>query len=189
MSRRWWFVFPWVAVLLAHNIIHECVHYVVGAGLGEKVVEFRFLTNGWGTSQVAFAVPVAERAGAHWLAIALAPAVVTVLIGYLLHLNRQRLVTPTHATAGQGASRRSSPFRSVVNILVWYGAIVFMLLDPFYYGVLSFFTGGDVQASAAVGWPAWPLQAVACAILGMNAWLIVRSGRELTRASRATPAG
>jgi hypothetical protein len=33
-------------------------------------LEFRLLTNGWGTSQVIFATPIEARSGLHWLVIA-----------------------------------------------------------------------------------------------------------------------
>ncbi len=159
MTKRWWYIFPWVLVALTQNLIHEGVHFAVGGLAGEAVVQFRFLTNGWGTSQVVFAAPLAERAGAHWLAIAWSPAVVTVLIGYLLYFSRNRLIV-------RGGT--------LVNITVWYAGIIFLALDPFYYAVVSLFTGGDVEAAAAVGWGPWPVRAVAAVVLAINVGLILR---------------
>jgi len=168
MTRRWWYIFPWVLVALVQNLIHEGVHFAVGRFAGEGVAQFRFLTNGWGTSQVVFATPVAERAGAHWLAIAWSPAVATVLIGYLLYLNRNRLIV-------RGGT--------LTNITVWYAGIIFLVLDPLYYAVLSVFTGGDVEAVAAVGWSPWPVRAVAAVVLVLNVGLILRWAADAKRHS------
>jgi len=154
----------WVAVLLFHNLLHEGVHYAAARAFGEPVAEVRLFTNGWGTSQVIYATPVAERVGAHWLVIAWLPAVVTVSIGYLVYLNRGRLTRAGHP---------------LIRVAVWYAGIVFLLLDPFYYAVVSVFAGGDVDAVAAVGWSPWPVRLVALGVLAVNSRLVLRWAREL----------
>jgi hypothetical protein len=164
LTRRWWDVFVWVLIVLAQNVTHEVTHYVAALGLGQDVLEFRLLTNGWGTSQVVFATPVAERAGALWLVIALAPTLVTVFIGYLIYALRHRLIIP---------GRR---FR---NMAAWYGGLVFLLLDPLYIGVLSLFVGSDAGAAAAVGLSQWVVRAAGLALLAGNGLLVARWVREL----------
>lgn len=168
MIRRWWFLFVWVAVLLLHNVLHESVHYLAAGVFGEPVAEFRLLTNGWGTSQVVYARPVAERAGAHWLVIAWGPAVVTTLLGYVIYLNRGRLAFED---------------RPLANITVWYAGIIFLLLDPVYFAVLSLLVGGggDIQAAAAVGWSVWPAHAVAAFLVVLNLSLVFRWAGEIKR--------
>jgi len=158
LRQRLYFWPPFVVVLLLHNVIHEGVHYLACQLFGERVVEFRFLTNGWGTSQVIYATPTAERIGAHWLVIAWGPAVVTTLIGYLLYMNRERWQTRW----------------PLMNAGLWYAGLCFLLLDPFYFGLLSLAFGGDVSAAAAVGWSPWPVRVVALAVLLFNARLMVR---------------
>jgi len=147
---------------LAHNATHEMVHYLAARLLGEEVLELRFLTNGWGTSQVVYATPVAERSGAHWLVIAWAPALVTVLIGYALYLNRRRWMSHW----------------PLVNAGLWYAGLFFLCLDPFYLAVLSLFIGSDVDAVAAVGGSPWPIRLAALGVLVVNARLMFRWRRE-----------
>ena len=52
LRQRLYFLFPFVVVLLLHNGIHEVLHYLACQLFDERVLEFRFLTNGSGTSQV-----------------------------------------------------------------------------------------------------------------------------------------
>ena len=163
LKRRLYLFIPAIVAVLLHNAIHESVHYLAARLWGEDVLEFRFLTNGWGTSQVIYATPVAERVGPQWLAIAWSPAVVTVLIGYAIYLNW----------------RRWWSHRRWANLLLWYGGLVFLCLDPLYCGILSLVVGGtDVDAVAAVGWSPWPVRLVALAILAGNARLMVRWWKE-----------
>ena len=169
MTRRWWDILVWIAVILAQKVSHEVTHYLAAVGLGERVLAFRFLTNGWGTSQVLYATPVAERAGAYWLVIALAPTLVTVLIGYVIYACRRSLV---------------SPGRRLLSMVAWYGGLVFLLLDPLYIGVLSLFVGGDVGAAAVVGWSPWVVRAAGLALLAGNGLLVARWVRELLSSGR-----
>lgn len=162
IRRRLYFIVPAALAAALHNVVHESVHYVAARMLGEGVREFRLFTNGWGTSQVIFATPVAERAGAHWLAIAWLPAVATVLIGYLIYGNRHRLM-------GRWP---------LVNSALWYGGFFCLCLDPLYYSLLSILLGGDVDAASAVGWSPWPVRVVALAILIANGRLMLGWRRE-----------
>ncbi|MGQ9675888.1 MAG: hypothetical protein ACUVX1_09495 [Chloroflexota bacterium] len=162
VRHRLYLLVPYVAVALFNNLVHEGVHYLAARLLGESVLEFRLLTNGWLTSQVVFSTPVAERVGYHWLVIAWAPAVVTTLIGYLVYLNRRRWLT------------RWPP----ANLALWYVGALFMCIDPLYFGVLSFFVGGDVHAAAAAGWSPLPAQVLALIVLVLSVWLVVRWQRE-----------
>ncbi|MBC7264605.1 MAG: hypothetical protein H5T64_09680 [Chloroflexi bacterium] len=167
LQKRLYFLLPAVTAALLHNIIHESVHYLAARLLGEGVKEFRFLTNGWGSSQVIYATPAAERIGAHWLVIAWGPAVVTTLIGYLLYLKREEWLTRW----------------PLINATLWYAGLFFLCLDPFYFALLSLFFGGDVNAVDAVGWSPWPVRLVALGIFIFNARLMVRWQRE----ARARP--
>ena len=150
--RRAYFFALAVAAALLHNVVHESVHLLAATLVGESVEAFRLFTNGWGTSQVVFATPVEARQGASWLVIAWTPAVVTTALGFLTYLNRRRLLGPW----------------KVVNAFVFFVAVFFMMLDPFYFGVLSSLIGGDIGAAAAVGLPTWPVRAVALAVLALG---------------------
>lgn len=164
LQKRLYFLIPAAVVVLLHNLIHESVHYVAARLCSEAVLEFRFLTNGWGTSQVVYATPVAAREGPHWLIIAWSPAVVTVLIGYIVYWNRRRWWT----------SKRW------INGILWYAGLFFLCLDPFYFAVLSLMAGGsDIDAAQAMGWSPWPVRAVAAAVLILNGWLMVRWWRDV----------
>lgn len=159
-----------VPIVIGHNLLHEATHYFVALAYGEKVLEFRFLTNGWGTSQVVFASPVTARAGLYWLVIAWAPSVVTTVVGYVLYGNRQRL------TSGR-----------TVRLCSQYTASFFLLLDPFYLSVVSLLVGGDIRAVDAVGWPAWPVRACAFLILIVN-WRLIRGWMRERGAPTSPPA-
>ncbi|MEW5762336.1 MAG: hypothetical protein AB1776_03935 [Bacillota bacterium] len=178
LGRRWWLILIWVAVVLAQNLVHEAVHCGTAILTGEPIAEFRLFTNGFGTSQVVYVTPVADRVGAHWLLIAWLPAVVTVLLGYLVYFGRHRLVRPG---------------RPVLSVTAWYAGLVLLLLDPFYFAVISVFTGGDPSAAQAVGWSPWPVRVVALAVFAANLVLVLRWAREITTArsgsqSRSSPA-
>ena len=145
-----------VPIVLCHNLLHEATHYLAAVAYGEKVLALRFLTNGWGTSQVVYATPVEERTGAYWLVIAWAPSAVTTMAGYLVYWYRQR-----------------SCQRQTTRRWLLYAGFFFLLLDPLYLSVLSLLVGGDVRAVDAVGWPAWPVQAIASLVLIVN-WRLFR---------------
>jgi hypothetical protein len=162
LRKRVFFLLPAVVAAMLQNAVHELVHFAAARLLGEEVLEVRLFTNGWGTSQVIYATPVAERFGSHWLPIAWLPSVVTVLIGYLLYANRRRWLTRW----------------PLLNALTWYGGLFFLCLDPFYLGFLSLFLGSDVDAVAAVGWSPWPVRIVALAVLVVNGRLMLQWRQE-----------
>ncbi|MFO7743745.1 MAG: hypothetical protein R6X31_15710, partial [Anaerolineae bacterium] len=166
--KRLYFLGPGLVAALAQHTIHESTHYVAARLLHEQVAEFRFLTNGWLTSRVIYATPVGERAGAHWLLIAWAPAVVTTLIGYALYRTRARWLTDV----------------PLLNALLWFATAYFLLVDALYFALLSpFFGGGDVAAVAAVGWPRWPVHVVSGLVLLFNVRLVY----QLRQESKAQP--
>lgn len=168
VRKRLYLLAPALVVVLLHNAVHESLHYLAATLLGEEVPEFRFLTNGWGSSQVIYATPVAERVGVRWLVIAWLPAMTTTLVGYLVFVNRRRLLT-------------RQPF---LNALAWYVGAFFLLIDPLYFALLSLAVpGGDVEAAAAVGWSVWPVRLFAVAVSLVNLWLVARWQRE----ARASP--
>lgn len=156
IRKRLYFLSAAALTALAHNLIHELIHYLMARLFGEPVLAFHFLTNGWGTSRVVYGTPAAARAGWEWLVIAWAPAVVTTLLGYLLYVNHRRWLTE----------------QPLFNAVLWFGSVYFLLLDAFYFGVLSFFVpGSDPYATQVMNWPVWPVQLVALAVLVVNARL------------------
>lgn len=167
LRRRAYFLLPAAVAALVHNAFHELVHLAAARSLGERVLEFRLLTNGWGTSQVVFATPVDERSGAAWLVIAWAPAVLTTLVGYALYLARDRLLGPV----------------KLLNVQLWFLGVIFLLLDPLYLGVLSLVVDGDIGAVAAVGWSPWPVRLIAILVLLANLRLFLNWRRESTAQS------
>ncbi len=162
LRRRAYFLVPAAVAALVHNAFHEWVHLAAAWTFGERVLEFRLFTNGWGTSQVVFATPVDERSGAMWLVIAWAPAVLTTLVGYALYLSRRRLLGRV----------------KLLNVQVWFVGVFFLLLDPLYFGVLSLVVGGDIGAVAAVGGSPWPVRLVAILVLLVNVRLFLNWRRE-----------
>lgn len=146
-------------VAIFQNLVHEGAHYFLARLMGVAVQEFRFMTNGFLTSQVIYADPVATRTGAHWLLIGLGPTVITVLIGYTVYLLRKHLLT-------------SSP---PANLAIWYLGALFMTIDPVYIGFLSWFMqGSDVNAMSVVGLPVWPVRIVGMALAALGTWLVIR---------------
>lgn len=167
LLRRVYFLTLAAMVAIAHNAIHEGVHLLAATALGQPVEAFLLLTNGWGSSRVIYAAPVPDRMGSEWLIIAWLPAVVTVGIGYLLYAVRHNLLS-------------SQP---LCNTLIFYGVAFFLLIDPAYFGVLSWLIAGDdTEAAAAIGWNPWPAQLLAIGLLAVNGFLVYAwRRRELTR--------
>ena len=84
---------------------------------------------------------------------------VVILIGYAVYASRKKLLT-------------KSP---VVNIAVWYLGVMFMVIDPLYFGVLSwFFERSDVNAAEIIGWPAWPFQLLGLLLLALGVTFTLR---------------
>lgn len=163
LRKRLYFLVPAVLAALLQHTIHESVHYLAAMFYDVPVLEFRFLTNGLLTSQVIYATPVADRVGFHWLVIAWLPAFVTILIGYVLYLTRRHWLTEI----------------PLLNAGLWFATAYFLLVDPLYFGILSFFFGGgDVGAVAAVDWPRWPVHTLSILVLLFNLWLVYKMRQE-----------
>ena len=136
---------PLMLVALLQNTFHESLHYAAARMFGENVLEFRLLTNGWLTSQVIYATPMEMRTGFHWLVIAWLPAIVTTLIGFIVYFNRARWITSF----------------APLNLGIWYVGVLFMTIDPVYFGILSWFMErSDVNAAEIFGWSAVPFRIV-----------------------------
>lgn len=164
VSRLYVYV-PLALVAVLQNVIHESLHYVTARLFGETVLEFRLLTNGWLTSQVIYATPMEQRTGAYWLVIAWLPAIVTTLIGFLVYANRSRWITSW------------GPF----NLVIWYVGVLFMTIDPLYFGVLSWFMErSDVNAAEILGLSAVPFQFTAL-LVSMFAIKFVLNWRQEAR--------
>ena len=162
LSRLYVYI-PLVLVALLQNTLHESLHYLVARLFGEGVLEFRLLTNGWLTSQVIYATPMEQRTGAHWLAIAWLPAVVTTAIGFIVYANRSRWIT------------RWAP----LNLTIWYIGVLFMTIDPLYFGILSWFmTRSDVNAAEIIGWTAIPFQLLGLIVTGLAVRAVLRWRQE-----------
>lgn len=164
VSRRLLFTVLAILPVLIQHIIHETTHYVTGRLFNEPIEAFHFMTGPLLTSQVVFGTPVAERAGLHWLVIAWSPAVLTVLIGYLIFASRRRLLG-------------GNPYW---NLSVWFAGLVFLLLDPFYFAVISIVVGGggDVGAAQIVPMSPWIVRGVALLVLVFNLTLVRRWWQE-----------
>lgn len=159
MKRSLYIYATLAIVAIFQNLVHEGAHFLLARLMGVEVLEFRFMTNGFLTSQVIYADPVATRTGAHWLLIGLGPSVITVLIGYTVYLLRKRLLTAFPPA----------------NLAVWYLGALFMTIDPLYIGLASWLMqGSDVNAMSAVGLPAWPMRIVAMALAALGTWLVLR---------------
>jgi hypothetical protein len=165
LSRVYVYI-PLALVALLQNVIHESLHYITAGAFGETILEFRLLTNGWLTSQVIYATPMEGRTGFYWLVIAWLPAIVTTGIGFMVYANRARLLT------------RWAP----LNLGIWYIGILFMTIDPLYFGVLSWFMErSDVNAAEILGWSPIPFQVLGL-LVSMFAIRLVLSWRQEARA-------
>ena len=161
--KRIFLYIPLITAALLQNVVHESTHYAAARLLGEEVLAFKLFTNGWGTSQVIFAAPIEQRTAGYWLLIAWLPAVLTVTIGLLLYTFRDKLIT-------------KSP---TINIFIWYIGVMFMVIDPIYFGVLSwFFEGSDVNAAELFGWPTWPVQILGLLMAVVGIVLTIRWRKE-----------
>lgn len=163
--NRLYVYIPLALVAILQNTVHESIHYVTARMFGEKVPEFRLLTNGWLTSQVIYATPMEQRAEAYWLVIAWLPAIITTLIGFIVYFNRTHLVTSL----------------APLNLGIWYVGVLFMTIDPVYFGVLSWFMErSDVNAAEILGWPTVPFQIIGL-LVGVGAIRLVFNWRQEAR--------
>jgi hypothetical protein len=164
IRKRLRFLVPALLAYLVHHTLHETTHYVAARLLRESVAEFRFLTNGWLTSRVVYATPLSERVEPYWLIIAWAPAVVTTLMGLALFATRKRWLSRW-------------PF---LNAVLWFLGAYGLVVDPFYFAVLSIVIGGwgDVGAVKVVGWSPWPVRLVALVVLTVNVILLIQWRQE-----------
>lgn len=160
--NRLYVYIPLALVAVLQNTVHESIHYVTARMFGEKVLEFRLLTNGWLTSQVIYASPMEQRTEAYWLVIAWLPAVATTLIGFLVYANRNRWINPW----------------TPLNLVIWYIGVLFMTIDPLYFGVLSWFMErSDVNAAEILGWSMVPFQIIGL-LVGAVAIRLVLNWRQ-----------
>jgi hypothetical protein len=163
--NRLYVYIPLALVAILQNTTHEFLHYITARIFGENVLEFRLLTNGWLTSQVIYATPMEQRIEFHWLAIAWLPAIVTTLIGFIVYVNRARLITPF----------------APLNLGIWYVGTLFMTIDPVYFGILSWFMErSDVNAAEIFGWSAVPFQIIAL-LVSVAAIRLVLNWRQEAR--------
>lgn len=163
IQNRIYVYIPLILIAILQNSIHESLHYLTARLFGETVLEFRLLTNGWLSSQVIYATPMEQRVGFFWLLIAWLPAIVTTLLGFVVYAIRKRLITPW-------------PF---ANLGIWYVGVLFMTIDPLYFGALSWFMQrSDVNAAEIVGWPAWPFQLLALLVAGLGTKFVLDWRKE-----------
>ncbi len=163
IQNRLYVYIPLILIAILQNSLHESLHYLAARLFGEGVLEFRLLTNGWLTSQVIYATPMEQRTGFSWLVIAWLPALATTLIGFVIYANRQRLITPW----------------PIANLSLWYVGVLFMTIDPLYFGVISWFMQrSDVNAAVIVGWPVWPVQLFALLVAGLGIKFILNWRKE-----------
>lgn len=167
--NRLYVYIPLALVAVLQNTVHESIHYVTARMFGEKILEFHLLTNGWLTSQVIYAAPMEQRTEAYWLWIAWLPAIITTLIGFVVYANRSRLIT------------RWPP----LNLGIWYVGVLFMTIDPVYFGILSWFMErSDVNAAEILGWSAVPFQITALLVSIFAIKLVLNWRQEARTDSR-----
>ncbi|HKJ26418.1 MAG TPA: hypothetical protein VJ965_02170 [Anaerolineales bacterium] len=161
--KRIYLYIPLIAAALLQNVVHESTHFVAARMFDENVLAFKLFTNGWGTSQVVYAAPAAQRVEGYWLLIAWLPALLTVIIGFLMYAFRDKLLTKSPA----------------LNIFIWYVGVMFMVIDSLYFGVLSwFFERSDVNAAEIMGWPVWPVQVLGLLVLILGVVCTIRWRKE-----------
>lgn len=94
------------------------------------------------------------------------------------------------ATDGAGARhevpvrRRAYSFVVALVVLVlalFFTAAYYMMLDPFYMGILSYLIGGDVGSAVTVDAPSWPVRMVAVAALALGVLAFRRWQEEARR--------
>ena len=154
-----------IVCVAVHNVVHETFHWLFALLTGEPVTAFRLFGGPLGTSEVVFAAAVEARLGWHWLLISWGPALLTTSIGWAIYALRHRLESN----------------RVLLNLLVWYAGLVFLCLDPAYFGVLSWIVGGDPEAAAAVGWSPLGARLAGLAVLAFNIRLMMRWTAETRR--------
>ncbi len=108
--------------------------------------------------EVIFKTPVEQRSGFQWALISGSSNLITILLGYLLLLNRQRL------------SQATSLFSKG---LVYFLTVLLLVADPLNLSIGPFFYGGDVYGIAeGLGIHRYVIQFVFLIILLVNRELI-----------------
>lgn len=113
---------------LTYMIIHEGIHIVIAKSLG--------VYEGIKVLPIGIEVAITQPLTIHGIKLALfsgLSSIITVVIGYALFL-----LTP----------RMLSVKTQQIKNYIYYVTFIFLLLDPVYISVFSFFVGGDINGIA-----------------------------------------
>ena len=116
-------------IILLYMVIHEGAHIAVSTVYDE------FQSARWNVigPEIIFRTPVEQRDGFQWAVISGVSNLLTIVIGYLLLLNRDRF------------SRSSSLF---IKGLAYFLTLLLLVADPLNLSIGPFFYGGDVYGIA-----------------------------------------
>lgn len=143
-----------ILIILLYMVIHEGAHVATAAFFDE------FETVTWNVigPEVIFKTPVEQRGGSQWAWISGVSNLITILLGYLLLLNRNRL-----SQAGSLFSKG----------LAYFLTVLLLIADPLNLSIGPFFYGGDVYGIAeGLGIHHYVIQFVFLVVLLINRELI-----------------
>ena len=147
---------PFIVAVILFIVIHEGMHAVMASVFGEYET-FRVHYYGF---EVVFKTPVAEREGIHWGYISGASNAVTMAIGYIFFLYREKL------------ARLANPFSHALGYWIFF---VFLLFDALNLSVVPFIFNGDIGGIVrGFGVDRSLVQLLFFAVLLINRELIVR---------------
>ncbi|MBE0409158.1 MAG: hypothetical protein IBX69_05430 [Anaerolineales bacterium] len=142
--------------LIAYLIVHEGLHALIAVPFGEFS---DFLVKPYGF-EVIFVTPPAERSGIHWLFISGMSNFATIILGYILLSQRERI-----------AQIRIDFIRS----LGYWVTLLFLLADPLNLSIGPFIYGGDALGiSLGSGINIYFIQAVFLVVFLVNRELIAQ---------------
>lgn len=145
-----------VLALLTFTAIHEGAHVAVGYAYGE-FKSLQILPYG---VEVIFKTPVEQRAGIQWGFISGSANVVTLALGYLFLLTREKI-----------AALKSNSWRSYI----YYLTFLLLLIDAFNLSIGPFIYGGDIGGiTTGFGLNQYLVQAIFLVILFLNRELVVQ---------------
>jgi len=152
-------------VVFIYFTVHEGTHALVSLIKGE----FNSVVIHWYGPEVIYNTAVDDRLpGIKWALIAGLSGIVTISTGYILYFLR----TYTYNLKNMDVKR-----------VLYYATIVFLVIDPLYYSILTIFIGGkgDIAGiSVGIRIPIWTVQVFFGIILLINrelaATFILKSG-------------
>jgi len=155
--------FPFVVAVIIYIFVHEGLHALVALPYNE-LNSFKVRYYGF---EVIFKTPVADREGLHWGFISGISNAVTLALGYIFFISREKLV------------RIKNEF--LYDLGYWL-IFVFMLFDAANLSFIPFVFGGDIGGIVkGFGVNRYLLQLLFFALLLFNRELIIRKVFPLYR--------